>query len=276
MVMKMKKQKENICKFVTHTTPTPTLTTNFVWETNNKDVLHINMRRNHAMYLVVSGTGSLCTEHAEYDLRAGTLFFTITGNSCKIINKQDLNYMYISFNGERAQELLDRFKISPTNCVFHKHEALIVFWQNALEKANNENLDLISESILLQSFSTFSQQFLSKEETLLNDILKFMEENFKDSDMSLNSTADALGYNAKYISRVFKDGMGVTFTEYLKNVRIQHAIFLMEQGITAVKNVALLSGYADPFYFSNVFKQTVGISPKEFINQKNCKKENKK
>ena len=51
----------------------------------------------------------------------------------------------------------------------------------------------------------------------------------------------------------------------LKNTRIQHATFLMEQGITSVKNVAFLSGYKDSLYFSNVFKKTVGTAPSEFI-----------
>lgn len=266
--MHMKKSKDNICKFVSAGSQMHTLTANFVLETCNENIRHIKMSRNCAMYLVVSGTGTLCTEHAEKELRPGTLFFSLTGSACSIVNKQDLNYMYISFNGERTHELFERFKVSPFNCIFYEHEALICFWQSSLEKANSENIDLISESVLLYSFSALSQSCTTKDETLLNDILKFIEDNFKDCDLSLNSTADALGYNAKYISRVFKNGMGVTFTAHLKTIRMQHAIFLMEQGITAVKNVALLSGYTDPFYFSNVFKNTFGISPKEFLAKK--------
>ena len=118
---------------------------------------------------------------------------------------------------------------------------------------------------------TFSQLYsspLDKEDYLVNDILKFIEDNFTDASLSLQSAASELGYNAKYISRIFKENLGVTFSEYLKNVRIQHASFLMEQGITAIKNVAILSGYSDPFYFSNVFKKTIGISPSEYVKKK--------
>ena len=35
----------------------------------------------------------------------------------------------------------------------------------------------------------------------------------------------------------------------------------MQQGITSVQNVAALSGYRDPLYFSRVFKSIVGVSP---------------
>jgi len=46
-------------------------------------------------------------------------------------------------------------------------------------------------------------------------------------------------------------------------------MFLIEQGIVSVKNVAILSGFQDALYFSKVFKDAVGISPKEYIESIN-------
>ena len=119
----------------------------------------------------------------------------------------------------------------------------------------------------MYTFSQLSASAQSKEDHLVNDILKFIENNFTDSELSLQSAANELGYNAKYLSRIFKESLDVTFSEYLKNIRIQHASFLMDEGITAIKNVAILSGYSDPFYFSNVFKKAVGVSPSEYIKR---------
>ncbi len=264
----MKRQTNNICKFVTNTKYEQILTTNFVYEANSASSSNIKIPKNNAVYIVTNGKGSLCTEYYEKELLPGTLFFTFAGTPYTINNTDDLHYMYITFNGERSQELFDRFKISPSNCIFKGYENLVCFWQNCLEKANSENLDLLSESVLLYTFSSMSIMSENKEQYLIGDILKYIEENFTNSSITLNSASHALGYNSKYISRIFKKNMGVTFSEHLKKTRIQHAIFLMEQGITAIKNVALLSGYTDPFYFSKVFKQTVGISPSEFINNK--------
>ena len=92
-----------------------------------------------------------------------------------------------------------------------------------------------------------------------------IETEFTDSGFTLDSCAEKLGYNAKYISRIFRQGAGVTFSEYLRDARIRHAIFLIEQGVSVVKNVAILSGYSDPLYFSNVFHQSVGVPPSEYI-----------
>ena len=58
--------------------------------------------------------------------------------------------------------------------------------------------------------------------------------------------------------------MNIGFTEYLRNLRIKYAVSLFESGLDSVKNVALLSGFKDPLYFSNVFKKTIGVSPREY------------
>ena len=78
--------------------------------------------------------------------------------------------------------------------------------------------------------------------------------------------ADEIGYNSKYLSHLFKEKMGVSYSEYLRSFRFKYAISLFELGISSVKNAALLSGFSDPLYFSNAFKKAIGMSPKEFIS----------
>ena len=90
---------------------------------------------------------------------------------------------------------------------------------------------------------------------------------FSDSSLSLSTIAARVGYNDKYISALFKKQKGITYTQYLRSLRIKHSIFLMEQGIVSVKNVAILSGFGDALYFSKVFKEVEGISPKDFIKK---------
>ena len=51
-------------------------------------------------------------------------------------------------------------------------------------------------------------------------------------------------------------------------LRIKYAVSLLEHGIGSVKNVAFLSGFSDPMYFSTVFKKVVGVSPKDYMLRK--------
>ena len=263
----MNKQTINICKFVQNASAEHLITSNFVYE-SNPDVLNkTTTKKDHTMYLVISGIGKLVTDYAKAELSPGKLFFTFSGIPFKIESEAEFHYIYISFSGERSEVLFKRYFISPENCIFEGNEGLISFWQNAITRATDINLDLISESVLLYTFSQLTPPEISEEQHLLDDILAHIDANFTDFKLNLQTTAENFGYNPKYLSRIFKQTTGTTFSEHLKHTRIKHAIFLMEQGLTSVKNIALLSGYNDPLYFSNVFKKEIGIPASEYIKQ---------
>ena len=61
--------------------------------------------------------------------------------------------------------------------------------------------------------------------------------------------------------------MGVGYTQYLRELRLRHAVFLIEQGLVSVKNIALLCGFSDALYFSRLFTQSEGMSPKAYIDK---------
>lgn len=263
----MKKQTGNICKFVTDRGTSRLNVHNFVYEKNAPAADELRIPRAHALHLIVTGQGRLVTEHAVRPLAAGMLVFTFAGVPARIENGGELEYLYISFSGPRADELFARFAISQAHCILPGFSGLLPFWQDALARGNDENLDLISESVLLYTFSQLSASGESGEARLVGEVLQFIEANFGDPRLSLAAIAAEFGYHPKYLSRVFVQSVGTTFSEYLKTLRLRHAVFLIEQGITSVKNVALLSGYRDPLYFSKVFRQSLGVSPSEFIEQ---------
>ena len=264
----MKRNPDNICKFVQPSVSENITTVNFVYETKPDVLSQMKIKQENVMYLAVSGRGKLVTEEGKYSLTKGMIFFTFSGIHFKIENEDSFECMYITFFGERCNELFKRFGISKSNCAFSGNEGIISFWQNAIARANKNTLDLISEGVLLYSFSQLSPVEKTKEQTLTDSILAYIDANFTDSSLNLSNTSDVLGYNEKYISRVFKENVGMTFSNYLTHTRMQHAVFLMEHGITSVKNVALLSGYRDPLYFSNIFKKETGISASEYIKKK--------
>jgi YesN/AraC family two-component response regulator len=102
----------------------------------------------------------------------------------------------------------------------------------------------------------------------MHKIVEYTQQNFQDSELSLAIIAEKIGYNPKYLSHFFKSNMNISYSEYLRSIRFKYAISLFESGISSVKNVALLSGFSDPLYFSNTFKKVTGISPKAFIEKR--------
>jgi AraC-like DNA-binding protein len=264
-------RQNNICKFVDNSSDSALTIKNFVFE---KELVNkANLPSRYCIYLVISGKGILKTEVGEHPLTVGDIFFTFAGVPFSIKDLGDLNYMFITFEGERGALLISRFNITPHNCVFKGHEQISAFWQSAIVKANEKNLDLISESVLLWTLGEMTSSSPEQNENLIANIIKYVEQNFADYNLNLATVSETLGYNSKYLSRIFKKAMGISFSVYLTNTRIQNAVFLIEQGVTSIKNISFLSGYKDPFYFSNVFKSIIGFSPSEFIANMEEKKE---
>lgn len=260
----------NICKFIT-TPPSDILVMkNFILETQKEDEPKERKLGTHVAYLVLCGSVKFVFATEEVVCASGALIFAFSGEGVKIDPDDGAEYMYISFDGGRASELFRRFGISGQNRVFPSSEGLIPIWRDSLFKASENALDIAAESSLLFAFSHLASENLIKDDVLRRALL-IMEHEFSNPELDLSAVADAVGYNAKYFSHLFKKQMNVSFSEYLRNLRVKHAVFLFEHGIESVKNVAYLSGFKDPLYFSGVFKAVLGVTPKEYKNQINAR-----
>ena len=260
-------KKQNICKFITTRDLGQLRVDQFFFESI---VPHSGKERTlnvHCMYLVNSGMGRYCCAGEYHTLTPGCLFFSFADIPGVIENTGELQYYCIGFSGGRAEELFQRFGVTPKHCLFSGCEGLLPLWQESLARASDDTLDLLSESLLLYSFSRLKKAEHSGSDAVAF-VLNYLENHFTRRTLSLGEVAAAAGYHEKYLSHLFKKQFGMGFSEYLRLLRIKHAVTLMENGVTSVKNVALLSGFSDPLYFSRVFTEAVGVSPKNYL-QKN-------
>ena len=220
--------------------------------------------KNYRLILVINGEGFFHFDRQSVPFRMGALVFGFGNEQFFVKSNSDVQYIYIDFNGIRADELLRRFDIRKNNRLFNGFDGLIPLWNESLSRASEQTIDLASESILLYSFSRLFGN-LTNRNPLINQIIEITEERFTEPDLSISTIANELSYNPKYLSHTFKEAIQMTYSEYLRSLRIKYAISLFDHGIDSIKNVALLSGFTDPLYFSNVFKKSVGASPKTYI-----------
>lgn len=81
--------------------------------------------------------------------------------------------------------------------------------------------------------------------------------------LSVEEVAAHTGLSKYYFLRIFKRVTGYTMTRYVNMIRCEYAKDLLESGKHSVKEVALLCGFENYSYFTNVFKQNVGVLPSE-------------
>ena len=125
-----------------------------------------------------------------------------------------------------------------------------------IEKIRLENrlleLKVTSENITTGDNSSFKA------------VREYMNEHLFDSDLSLGYMAENLGFNSSYLSGIIKQIYGIPFQEYLTLKRMEQAKILCLS--TDMKNYEIAEeiGYEDVNYFTNRFKKTFGITPKQF------------
>lgn len=97
--------------------------------------------------------------------------------------------------------------------------------------------------------------------------LDYIEKNYADSSVTLNSVCMALAMSTSYFSSVFKNYTGETFIEALTKKRIEKAKILLEQGSRKTYEIAEAVGYSDAHYFSVTFKKITGKTPTEYAKE---------
>jgi len=99
----------------------------------------------------------------------------------------------------------------------------------------------------------------------IEQIVQYLRDNFTDSNINLTSVAQHFGFNPSYLSRKFKQEIGMSFVEFLVKCRMERALELARSG-KKMFCTANAVGIPDPNYFGRCFKKYTGISYSEYVN----------
>jgi AraC-like DNA-binding protein len=97
----------------------------------------------------------------------------------------------------------------------------------------------------------------------INKAIDFMMKNFS-RRISLKDIAVSAKMSKFHFSRVFKQYTGKTPVNYLKEIRMNHAVLLLQTQHLLIKETASECGFSDVSYFTKEFKKTFGTSPNKF------------
>ena len=89
-------------------------------------------------------------------------------------------------------------------------------------------------------------------------------ENHYAEDISLNALSSLVYMHPTYFSSLFKQVTGKTFSDFLQEIRIEHAKTLLSTTLLPIADVAERIGYKSAHYFSKVFLRVVGLKPSEY------------
>lgn len=133
---------------------------------------------------------------------------------------------------------------------------------------NSKEIHAYMRRILEKALTLRDRENENQSRWILKKGLEYIEENFTQETLSLNSVSGAIGVSSNYFSSIFSQEMKITFIEYVTKKRMEKAKKLLHETEMHSGEIAAEIGYKDPHYFSFVFKKTVGCTPREYRNGK--------
>ena len=97
-----------------------------------------------------------------------------------------------------------------------------------------------------------------------SELEEAIHERLADSELSLKNLAFQLGFSPSYLSVLIKKELGLPFQDYLIQERMKKAKLLLLTTDLKIYEIAEQVGFEDMNYFSQRFKQVVGLTPRQF------------
>lgn len=125
-----------------------------------------------------------------------------------------------------------------------------------------EAVDYLKETYYAISVSLEESKGDRQDQTL-NKVEKYIHEHLGE-DLTLTVLADVGGFNAAYLSRIFKQKYQCNLSVYIMNERVKQAKKLLVETDEKINRIGEMVGYLTPHSFTRVFKAAEGITPAEY------------
>ena len=150
-------------------------------------------------------------------------------------------------------------------------DAAIVESQNqVMEAAGREEQEQIERSlcnlakVVCEKLGKRNRQVQEDEKGQLYIKIKdYIDENYPDPGLSVNSVSEYFGKQPSFVSRYFKEMSGTNLTQYIHKIRLQYVKEKLLRG-DRLEDIALSCGFGSQRSFLRIFKQYEGVTPSQY------------
>ena len=214
------------------------------------------------MILTIDGTGVQTAGGRELPFRPGSVLLippqvphgTVSEEGCREISISF--YDFIPLGDGKLLRLQDDEK---------GHLQYLAEWIIQTLQAADGSTPSLTDALLLSLYQTLAG--LARDPAgVPAEVLRLqtlLAEQMDDADLDVGAVMDSLGYSRGYLRRIFREATGMPPLAWLNHRRIETAKQLFRQypEVLTVRQIGTMTGFADPYYFSKLFKKQTGISP---------------
>lgn len=174
---------------------------------------------------------------------------------------------------EKQREYYIQYMKTLADCLIHLRDVNMAAFSDDLIVVDMEQIDDLNETELEKQLQQNGNKILD----ILAKVLKrnqnhffletkeYVQTHYQDTSLSLNMVAEAVGANPSYISRLYKEILGISFTNYLTNCRMKASLELLKnQREMTIKDIAAASGFNTIQNYMRLFKKYYGKTPSQY------------
>lgn len=262
--------------------------TDFTIKLQNIKSLAPKMNQGLVIIFVIDGELTVETNDRYYQLTEKDLLVINRNQVYQTIGKQENHVFMLHISDRFMLQHYEPYPYSHFECFsgevdMEKDDAikrirkllaeLIIAYFRKRDSYRIEVQSYISD-ILLILIRRFRQQGRIKErvdtsDERLKEIIDYIEMNY-DQKISLDEVADKFYLSSSYLSRYFKNKVGIGFNRYLMNIRLEHAVKELLYTTESISNIAMNHGFPNVKSFVRYFKEAYNETPKAYrdANQK--------
>lgn len=212
------------------------------------------------IFIVSEGSCTLRLQKDAYLLKKGDMFFIPAYFPHEYSGTDDFKTFFMGFGGGKS--IFEYFNIS--DAVVYKDYAspqLYAAFSDLYGIFSSEDEPLLCSRAFSLAVMFFSEA-LRKKTSPLEKVCGYLEENFS-HPVTLEAILSVCSFSKSKLCRDFKRKYGMTVFEKLTEIRLEHALFMLEnQPEMKVKVIAEKCGYGDESYFCRMFRRRYGKTPR--------------
>ncbi|WP_342565441.1 AraC family transcriptional regulator [Paenibacillus sp. FSL R7-0345] len=240
----------------------------------------------YALVVVTSGSVQFFTDHAQYELSAGSALLLLPEQTCGFVQPAGGLKMYILYfeaysygksgdtghlipaKGIRLYEGDGRLPFNPSSELAAKWSRLCQL--SGLTGGSIGYRDQLAFQELLYELRTGTLQRPRDTNSALEQARQYIEAHYTEP-LTVEQVAQSADFSAKYFVDLYKKKYGKSAMEYAAELRLQQAKRLMAESGAKLREIAHKVGYADEFYFSRKFKKRIGMPPAVYMKSRRRK-----
>lgn len=264
--------------------------------------LHADRRTDfHVLIYVIQGSISIVEEDTEYEVNAGALFFLKAGLHHYGVTPSAPNtkWIFVHFLLERQEimipsKTMEKSEFRPYTSHLQGQEFIktdyeytlqlpklhsinkgsamesklhhLVEWFHSSHPLRAGYMNPLLQEILLDCYVESERESIYPNQEIIYEIIRDLETHTQEN-FSAKRIEEVFHLSYKHLCRIFKQATGRTLTQYHTELRINEASRLLRETTSQISDISSIMGFADPLYFSNVFKKINGLSPRSYRQQ---------